>query len=305
VLDFDTFILCYQFSNYHQILQLGCYHPIHGMVVACPFAQFDGTRFYDAEYVRDYRQKILEYVRSGTRGFGIKFKGHITSLNVDFLHNQSILVTYSIGDVRVSTTVSVNETGEVQQTTILTSASSKLAHIDYTLDLCLSVNRASYGQLTEGGPIPIPPSENDFRLFDSGTTWAITNGNLDAMIEGCLYINNQPISLNTDLSDGIFRGKPTNTTHSDRLQLHPQQQIILVSTFKLHSGVESLRLPSCSSSIPPRLKSGWKLANDERGMIIRRNLEYILGNCALPVGEDAVCLITDHVALPLGWNRDN
>ena len=287
------------------MLQLGCYHPIHGMVVACPFAQFDGTRFHDPEYVREYRREILECVRSGTRGFGIKFKGRITSLKVGFLHNQSIVVSYSLGDVRVSTTVSVNENGEVQQTTVLSSTSSEVAYIDYTLDLCLSVNRASYGQLTEGGPIPIPPSENDFRLLDSGTTWAITNGNLDTMIEGSLYINNQPISLNTDLSDSIFQRTPTNTTHSDRLQLYPQQQIILGATFKLHPGVEPSRLPSFSSAIPPRLTSGWKLADDERGMIIRRNLEYILGNCALPVGEDAVCLITDHVALPLGWNRDN
>ncbi|KAH8772372.1 Six-hairpin glycosidase-like protein [Hyaloscypha finlandica] len=40
-------------------------------------------------------------------------------------------------------------------------------------------------------------------------------------------------------------------------------------------------------------------------LIIKGNLSYILRNCAIPVGSSATCLITDHVALPLGWNRDN
>lgn len=39
--------------------------------------------------------------------------------------------------------------------------------------------------------------------------------------------------------------------------------------------------------------------------IIRRNVDYILGNCCVPVSENEVAVLADHVALPLGWNRDN
>jgi hypothetical protein len=275
------------------------------MVVACPFAQFDGTRFYDPNYVREYRKKLLNYVRSGTRGFGIQFEGNLHDLNVDFLDNQWILVTYFIGDVRILTTLSVNTSGEIVQSTVLSSRSSGNTQVDYTLDLSMSVNRASYGQLTEGGPIPIPPSENDFRLFASGKAWAIINENLDAMVEGSLYINDQPIDLSSSLSEEIFHGEPANKTFQGNLQLRPRQQITAVCTFKLQPGTSASHPPPRLSSISPKLVSSWKLPNNELGMIVRRNLEYILGNCTLPVGNDAVCFITDHVALPLGWNRDN
>lgn len=275
------------------------------MVVACPFAQFDGARFYDPEYVREYRNKLLDYVRSGTRGFGMQLEGHVQSLSIEFLDNESISVTYYIGEVQVSTTVSIHRNGEVEQTTVLTSESSQIVHVDYALDLKISVNRASYGQLTEGGPIPMPPSENDFRLLDGGKTWTIINKNLDAMIEGSLYINEQPVDLSCRLSEEIFPEGPTNKTLSGSLQLHPRQQITVMCSFRFHSGTTLSRSPQCSDLISPRFDSGWKLPTDEQGMIIRRNLEYILGICALPAGKDAICFITDHVALPLGWNRDN
>ena len=287
-----------------QILQLSCYHPIHGMVVACPFSQFDSNRFYDSEYVRSYRNKVLEYIRTGTRGFGVNFEGQIRDLDVNFLPNGWILATYSINSVQLSTTVFLNEKGEVVQSTVLTSGSSGITHLDYTLDLTISVNRASYGQLTEGGPIPMPLSENDFQLLELGR-WVIINQNLDAMIEGSFYINDRAVDLRSSLSDEVFHCKPANKAFHGRLQFHPGQTVTMTSSFKLHPGITPTSQLICPSAPPPSLKGGWKLPGNELGMIIRRNLAYILGNCTLPVGNGAVCFIADHVALPLGWNRDN
>jgi hypothetical protein len=275
------------------------------MVVFCPFSQFDGIRFHDPEYVRDYRKKILEYIRTGTRGFGINFKGQILDLGINFLGNRWILATYSIDSVRVSTTVFVSEREEVVQSTVLTSSSSRITHLDYTLDLTISVNRASYGQLTEGGPISIPPSENDFQLLDLGKRWAVINQNLDAMIEGSLYVDERAVDLSSSLSGEMFYGKPTNKVFHGRLLIHPCQTVTMVCPFKIHHGTTSSSSLPCPSSPSSSLKDGWKLPGNELGMIIRRNLEYILGNCTLPVANGAVCFIADHVALPLGWNRDN
>lgn len=137
-------------------------------MVACPFSQFDGTRFYDPQFVRDYRKKLLEYVRTGSRGFGLNFKGQVRDFDVYFLDNHWILTSYSIDDVQISTSVYVSGTGEVVQSTTLNSTSSRFASFDYALCLSISVNRASYGQLTEGGSIPIPLLENHFLLFDFG-----------------------------------------------------------------------------------------------------------------------------------------
>jgi hypothetical protein len=49
----------------------------------------------------------------------------------------------------------------------------------------------------------------------------------------------------------------------------------------------------------------WNLQDPVALNIILGNLQYVLGNCTLTISESSTCVITDHVALPLGWNRDN
>lgn len=284
---------------------MSCYHPVHGMVLACPFGQFDGSQFYNPEYVRTYRKKLLDYVRNGTRGFGIQIHGDASDVEASFLNNQWITVKYSIGEVDVSTKISINQQEEVEQLISLKTNSSQSVRLHYTLDLGMSLNRASYGQLTEGGPIPIPDSRNDFRICNSGYRWAIINENLDTVIEGGLRCNDQPVEIGSGMKQGVFTGNPVDVKFHGSIEVVREQHCTMKSTFRLHPG----RSPS---SIAPKLskfqigsKGQWKLGNEALGVTIRRNLEYILGNCTLPVGKDAVCFITDHVALPLGWNRDN
>src|SRR5262249_15712839 len=151
--------------------------PVHGMIVASPFAQFDGNRFYDSEYVRAYRKKLLDYVRSGRQGFGLRFDGEIANLYVGYIDDQWIKITYSIGEVQFSTQLWMTSDGQVTQSTVVSCDSTGIVDVDYSLSLELSVNRASYGQLTEGGPIPIPPAKNETKLLSSGYRWAIINEN--------------------------------------------------------------------------------------------------------------------------------
>ncbi len=288
-----------------KILQLSCYHPVHGMVVACPFAQFDGKRFHDPQYVRDYRKKLMKYVRSGAHGFGLIFDGDISNLSAGFLDNQFIQITYSIGDIQFSTGISISEEGCVTQYTVINAESSRPAVLDYALSLQMSVNRASYGQLTEGGPIPIPESKNDLRLSHSGYRWTISNENLHAMVEGSLFENGQAVYLGDESLEEVVVGQPITKFVRRKLHILPGQPCTLSATFTLKPG-------TTASLLPPRLffptdgvKGCWKLESSEMSLIIRRNLEYVLGNCTFPIEDDAVCFITDHVALPLGWNRDN
>jgi hypothetical protein len=288
-----------------KILQLGCYHPEHGMVVACPFAQFDGDRFHDPQYVRHYRKRLLDYVRSRSHGFGIIFDGDVSNLSAGFLGDQVIQVSYSIGDIRFSTKVSISQDGVVTQSISIDSQSSRTVVLDYMLSLQMSVNRASYGQLTEGGPIPLPILKNDFRLLHSGHSWTILNENLNAMVEGSLFYNGQPVYLGDESLEEIVIGQPIRKIISRKLNINPSKSCTLSATFALKPGKTASPLPPCLSFSPSSLQGGWKLENSEMSLIIRRNLEYILGNCTFPIEEDAVCFITDHVALPLGWNRDN
>ena len=275
------------------------------MIVACPFAQFDGTRFHDPEYVRAYRKKLLDYVRSGTRGFGLCFEGEAANLMISFVDDQWIEITYSIGVIRFSTRLSLSGDGDVTQSTVVNSNSSQPLELEYSLSLNLSVNRASYGQLTEGGPIPIPQSRNETRLFQSGHRWAIINKNLDAIVDGTLSCNGQPVCVRTQVREEVIIGQPSSGVFNGKIRLLPGQPCTLTATFNLKPGT-TLSPISPSVTLRPLCSSGeWKSGDSERSLIIRRNLQYILGNCTFPVGDEAICFITDHVALPLGWNRDN
>jgi hypothetical protein len=275
------------------------------MIVACPFEQFDGNRFHDPDYVRAYRKKLLDYVRSGTQGLGLCFDGEVSNLSVGFLNDQWIKITYSIGDIRFSTRLSISSNGEVTQSTVVSSDSLKSAELDYALFLNLSVNRASYGQLTEGGPIPIPQSKNETRHFQSGYRWGVINENLDAMVEGSLYCSGRPVCVGTEIREEVVTGRPVSGVFNGRVQILPGRSCTLTATFNLKPGTTPSLISPCLSFCPPCSKGGWKLEDSRLSLIIRRNLEYILGNCTFPVGDDAVCFVTDHVALPLGWNRDN
>lgn len=275
------------------------------MVVACPFAQFDGKRFHDPQYVRDYRKRLLDYVRSRTHGFGLFFDGDVSNLSVGFLDDQLIQISYSIRDIQFSTKISISQDGGVTQSTVINSESSHPVVLDYMLSLQMSVNRASYGQLTEGGPIPIPESKNDLRLSHSGYRWAIMNENLHAMVEGSLFYDGQPVYLGDEPLEEVVIGQPITKFIRRKLHILPGQLSTLSATFTLKPGMTTSTIPPCLSLSPYSLKGDWKLENSEMSLIIRRNLEYILGNCTFPIEDDAVCFITDHVALPLGWNRDN
>src|ERR1035438_927518 len=101
------------------------------MVVASPFAQFDGKRFHDPEYVREYRAAMLHCVRSGTQGFGIRVNGTPSNLSISFVNNQSVLVTYTVEDFQVSTTLSISQDGEATQTTEVKSRAKTARDVDY------------------------------------------------------------------------------------------------------------------------------------------------------------------------------
>lgn len=274
------------------------------MVVACPFGQFDSDRFYDSEYVRQYRQRLMDYVRSGRRGFGVQLTGKTSDLKFKTVAN-NVIVTYSAGKVQVETTISVSKEGGVVQSTVLATKSIHTVELDYTLALNISVNRASYGQLTEGGPIPIPRLRNEFKLFEGSHSWAVINRNLDATIQGALYCDGLPVCLELMTKQNTTLEQPVSTAFHGTIQIFPGQMRTLTSTYRLQPGTGLANILSPLLKLEPSRDEGWEIKNETMSLIIRGNLSYILGNCTIPISQNATCLITDHVALPLGWNRDN
>ncbi|OIW26183.1 hypothetical protein CONLIGDRAFT_522132 [Coniochaeta ligniaria NRRL 30616] len=288
------------------ILQLSCYHADHGLIVAAPYEQFDGSRFHEPKYVRQYRARMLQMLQKGQPGFGLRVQGVPNAVTIEFGSLGLAVMRYQIDEaVDVVYTLQVRDDGSLAQTAAISNNKDTEVSVDYELNLCLSVHRASYGQLTEGGPIPLPASENHLQLHAGGAYLTVSNKYLGAHLQGLLRVDGRPVMLE-GLNETTREEGPLDSSFSRTISLAPGSTTTVTAEFRL--------VPSLSQEPPLLSYHGVPMAakapqwyNPERPetFIVRRNLDYILGNCSLTVAEDSVAIITDHVALPLGWNRDN
>ncbi|CAH0019292.1 unnamed protein product [Clonostachys rhizophaga] len=295
-------------DQFGRVLQLSTYHPIHGIIVAAPDSQFDKTRYHDPQYVRQYRTKMLQMLANDEEGFGIV----VRDLNLTFrLQHLSMSAARSSCTTKrgicVTTTMHVDDERNFSQTVVLRNPTTAPMFVDYRINLRLSVHRASYGQLTEGGPLIPPDCENHLHLEDN-TTFSVTNPLLGGCLLGSLTLDDKPHVLSgiqESVSTGVLSDaiSPVQT-----ITIDTESQVTLRAQFTLFASIPDKDpvVPSrtCSGE-NRRLCSGWRDASRCSTYIVRRNVDYILGNCVVPMPGDVVGLITDHVALPLGWNRDN
>lgn len=272
-----------------------------------PFKQFDGGRFYDPAYVRSYRTKLLSYVEGSKPGFGLQVQGEPIEQTVTTKQPERMQLSYTTQEgVQVHRTVSVEADGSVKQTTALSTLRSTAVSVPIQLDLGMSLNRASYGQLTEGGPIPLPESLNLFQVAKDGSNFTLHNPNLKTRAEGTFLTDSKDFEgLAFDDSCQAFRGEPVQCQGTARVKLIPGVPVTM--TLSLHLQPQE----SCALMVEKRFSSGaiqkplWNVQDPAALSIIHGNLQYVLGNCTIPISKSSTCVITDHVALPLGWNRDN
>lgn len=285
---------------------MGVYHSGHGVVLLSALEQFDGDRFYDPTYVRSYRTRILNYVKENKPGFGLQILGESENATVTIKSRRGLELFYDTREgVHVRRTVSRAADGRVTQTTVLSTTESKPVTVPVRFDLGMSLNRASYGQLTEGGPIPIPESLNLFQVAKDGSRFTACNPNLGATVEGHFSTDCEEfLGMDFDDSNQVFRRGSIESKATTCIKVLPGVPVTLTL---------SILLRADNSFNPPEMRTGkntihtptWKLQDPAALSIIHGNLEYVLGNCMIPISETSTCVITDHVALPLGWNRDN
>jgi len=292
-----------------RVLQASVYHEKHGIAVASCFEQFDGSRFYDVPYVRAYRTRMLQRIHEDQGGFGLAFgiSAHLVSIKI-VETNVALYHMKLADDIDMAIAVKVAEDGSFVQYAKATNKGLGCVFLPYTLGLNVSLNRASYGQLTEGGPIPLPASRNV--LTKSGPSCLrVCNPNLDAQLVIRLDIDGQSQLLD-DVEDQEVSNATLDTSVKGRTCIPPGASARFCASFRLwpdteqHTDVFSdakLRLEIIQQNMKPRWKDDSLLTT----YMVRRNVEYILANCVLPVSGSTAVIITDHVALPLGWNRDN
>lgn len=251
---------------------------------------------------------MLESIRAGRPGIGFAFTTDNQRPQIDFEGLGCVTIASRSGNgIDITTQIIVSEHSTVTQRCILVNKTPYGQRVKWRLDLGSSVNRASYGQLTEGGPIPLPRSRNSLVLMVDDGFFAIVNPFLGTRLEGCVGVKGKGLELTSRIQQSVLDDAPVVAQTGGETEIGAESTYDFTMVLRLGpisaAPVFALDAAYHTTSKSPVRRSTENLAH----FIVRRNLEYILGNCAVPIPSDpsVTCLITDHVALPLGWNRDN
>jgi hypothetical protein len=133
------------------VLQASTYHPDHGIVLAAPFEQLDGSRFYDVAYVRAYRTRMRHMLQHNLPGFGLDFGAIDSLVSIQFVETNTALYRIDHPDeVELPIATQVLDEQSFVQYAAVTNRGANCMLLPYSFRANVSLNRASYGQLTEG-----------------------------------------------------------------------------------------------------------------------------------------------------------
>ncbi|CAF0833940.1 unnamed protein product [Didymodactylos carnosus] len=286
-----------------QLLSINSYHPQVGYITVTSFEQFPNEQFYNVPFVRKYREKLLE---SENYGYGFRVQGMENTYDkkIAFVESAWPLFTFRINDnIEIKSLFFVSKQYSViNQIEIRNMNNIETETIQYDFSGQLNINRASYAQLTEGGPIEIPSPHTVLQFKKNQIS--IQNFNLSSELLISLFIDNeQQVQFTPDSKPSTNGCVSYNQT--GKLELNPQQHRIVFVCYHLLTS-EKLTFSPLTGQIPEA--RGW-ISNDNNPLlfIIQRNVEYILSCCSIPIGDNdnSYCIVTDNQILPLGWNRDN
>jgi hypothetical protein len=290
-------------------LQASIYHSKFGIVMANSFEQFDGSRFYDVSYVRAYRTRMLQCLQEDRPGFGLDFAISARHVSIEIVEtNVALYHIHLANNIDLTTAVRLAKDGTFVQHVTATNGSPDGAILPYVWGINVSLNRASYGQLTEGGPVALPASCN-ILCKDGQSTLRVCNPNLATQLITRLDINGHPFDLPLVQGQEVYNA-PLVASIQGQIRIPSGASATLCASFRLLPHTKQYVYPTQPALLQSDLihhdaKPRWKQNNLLTTYVLRRNVEYILANCVVPVSESAAVIITDHVALPLGWNRDN
>lgn len=260
-----------------RLIALNTYHPQHGFVSLTVADPFPEERRYNPAAVRRYRAGLAQL-----DGFG-PF-GRVTQRTAALLADAIPQVRLTFNDGRRAVMTAWAQGGGAFQ---CWECDSPL-----TWQGRLSLQRCAYTQLTEGGPVPMPPAETLARFVD-----------------GVLTIENPALSWTAAIA-GFPSGASWERRAHGPLEIEIAGQpgvTTLAYGFGPTASAAREAVQRLSQDPASRLDAavqGWTAhfegAPDD--LVIRRGLSYGL-MLAVPVGG-ACCLLTDHMLLPLSWNRD-
>ncbi len=264
-----------------RIIALNSYHPLHGYVTLTAAAPFSESERYHQMAVRAYRAHLVQL-----HGFGLDFRQPVIRREISLLEDAipHIRLMFEGGASAEITTFAcdggVIQTWRAEGTTPSWSGA-------------ISLQRCAYTQLTEGGPLPAPPLELRLQSRD-----------------GLLILENPALGWAVAIT-GIPAALKQVYSATGWLDLHVHDDVTQpVQVYGFGPDADgaaknALRLAQrdagvCLERALARWRERWRgVAADP---LLRRGLADGL-MMAVPVGE-GICILTDHMLLPLSWNRD-
>lgn len=282
--------VCMSFDEAGGLINMSAFHSRHGyggFSVAPPFT--DEMR-YQQSSVRDYRASL-----AAQQGFGPKFPQPILSQEVSFLSSAipRFELTFEGGGSAISTVIIIDGVA-IQQW--------QFKGIKPIWSGNVSVQRAAYTQLTEGGPLQ-----------------AVTiNQTLETTHNG-FYIDDLELGLSFAVSGFAMPSKPekiyANTLLNYKIQAEQAEGLTLMYALGESRNDAAQKMTQASAQLNndgfavllDQQTKQWQqyFANTPTDPILRRGLLYArMMEVPVTSNPDASCLMTDHMLLPLSWNRD-
>lgn len=141
----------------------------YGMMIAAPWKQFDQKHRQRADLVREYRKHMERRLEMKEPGLGLRLdiaKGHTVIRHVKHSLGSHVQIEYRSRDKElfVQTALKVANHRAITQAMQVTNLGSQNRSILVSLDLSFAVSRASYGQLTDQGSVPMPDPTNSIYI---------------------------------------------------------------------------------------------------------------------------------------------
>lgn len=282
-------------------------HPDHGMVVLEAGPSLPEAARRDPAAVRGYRRRLAA---RDAPGFGLRPRSaahaegnghaHLTSGQPHaWLLQHAIPVTglAGVSGPALATVVPPAADGAAKGLVQVVLPGVRTPPLHW--DGAVRMGRATYSELTERAVLPEPAAQPSVELVDGhpvlhdrALRWAVAlAGDLAPLARlggarGWLRIH--------------ARLRPGGRLVALGLGRDPAEAVKAARELAAIGPDDALRLAL------ERWRSrwaGWPLRPGPLEPLARRGLAYLLGCCAVPVGQ-ATCLVTDHRILPLAWTRD-
>lgn len=284
-----------------RIIALNWYHPQHGYVTLTSADPFPEDQRYNPSAVRAYRAGLAQL-----EGFGFQFK-HSESRMIWLTTGGMSPLIVGLGEGRASVDIKI-EAGCVVQ--------SWEFHKELELPKWggkMSLQRCAYSQLTEGGPVEFPSIKTDVRLENGQLIlenkaipavvciWGFPNIRLQ--IEGGNYPSEVEIlgewELRTPRPQRFINQRYIDFVYSFGTTLEEAESNYL-AFLKERELANDTNAPDYETQLYQRLKN--VSSEFQIDPLLWRALVYNL-NMTIPV-QEGICILTDHMLLPLSWNRD-